>query len=563
MSDRNDKRTPEQRLLSLLDDLASGGDDSTTCADIEALLEQEPSLLDAYVEFISLHSALRRRYYVPEGEHSSTINAGVAPTSDLPVSRPSRRPRWNSLRWFAGGAALAASLLVGIWLFRTTPVEVDVPSQANAAQLDQDASAQGVAILSQLAGVEWASGEAPAEEGAPLPPGKLRIESGVMRLEFYSGAIAVIEGPASFDLLSAQKGYIHYGKLRVNVPPHAKGFTIGTATGNVVDLGTEFALDVPLQGQSELHVLDGEVDYFAHGLVNGDPRRLVGGQAIPLHAGSQDGLLISEASRFIGPAELAAMTKNEQAARLARIHGHRERLRKDPSLVAHYTFAETAVWSRTLVNDAPNAAKSTDGAIVGCRWVNGRWPGTAALQFSSASHRVRINVPGTYDSLSMATWIRVDELRGQQNVALLHPETDQSRILHWTLDRTPMGAVLHFSESNSPTSDLANRNHYSSVRHGVHETDLQKWIHLAVVYDHQLGRVSHYRDGQILGATNIVQPRPLSIGIADIGNWPYKNWAKGTEFETRNLNGLMDEFLILGRALDADEIWEIYEVGLP
>jgi hypothetical protein len=88
-------------------------------------------------------------------------------------------------------------------------------------------------------------------------------------------------------------------------------------------------------------------------------------------------------------------------------------------------------------------------------------------------------------------------------------------------------------------------------------------MHVAATYDSKAGQVSHFHDGKLIGINEIKEPRPLGIGIADIGNWPYHEWAEGTEFEMRNLNGAIDEFLIFKRALSPDEITQVFEAGRP
>ena len=88
-------------------------------------------------------------------------------------------------------------------------------------------------------------------------------------------------------------------------------------------------------------------------------------------------------------------------------------------------------------------------------------------------------------------------------------------------------------------------------------------MHLAVVYDPVEGYVTHYQNGKALAKNVIEEPRLLGVGTADIGNWPYQEWAAGTEFEVRNLNGAIGEFLIMKRAWSPEEIKVLWEVGRP
>jgi hypothetical protein len=101
------------------------------------------------------------------------------------------------------------------------------------------------------------------------------------------------------------------------------------------------------------------------------------------------------------------------------------------------------------------------------------------------------------------------------------------------------------------------------VKQALSQDDIGKWVHLAVVYDSDRKSVDHYVDGEILASKEIEIHQPVSIGVADLGNWPYKEWAKGTRFETRNIEGTMDEFIAFSRALSRSEIRQIYESGRP
>ena len=59
----------------------------------------------------------------------------------------------------------------------------------------------------------------------------LRLKSGAILIEFFSGATVVLEGPADFEIISKKKGHLSNGKLNAHVPPQARGFTIKTSAG--------------------------------------------------------------------------------------------------------------------------------------------------------------------------------------------------------------------------------------------------------------------------------------------------------------------------------------------
>ena len=109
-------------------------------------------------------------------------------------------------------------------------------------------------MLAGQADAVW-SNEAALADGALLPAGSLSLASGVAQIELFSGVTVIVEGAAEFEIISPMEMSVTRGKVRARVPEPAHGFRIHTAEGEVVDLGTEFALNVS-PTQAEVHVLD-------------------------------------------------------------------------------------------------------------------------------------------------------------------------------------------------------------------------------------------------------------------------------------------------------------------
>ena len=80
--------------------------------------------------------------------------------------------------------------------------------------------------------------------GGKLPAGTSRLAEGVVELEFDGGARVSIEGPAEFAPRSGQRMELTRGRLVAYVPKQARGFTVDTPTAEVIDLGTEFGVEV-------------------------------------------------------------------------------------------------------------------------------------------------------------------------------------------------------------------------------------------------------------------------------------------------------------------------------
>ena len=75
------------------------------------------------------------------------------------------------------------------------------------------------------------------------------------------------------------------GRLTVKVPEEAIGFTVQTPSGDVVDLGTEFAVDVGKKGATELYVLDGTVEHGQPSDRPGTGQVFRGGQSVRYESG--------------------------------------------------------------------------------------------------------------------------------------------------------------------------------------------------------------------------------------------------------------------------------------
>lgn len=569
-------RYPEHLSPDVITLIEAVIDDTATAEQVQRLeqsLGAHAEVRSLFLDYTDLKVALKRRYGHPADALDSQEFALPSPTA-TPTGRIPSGPAWSrvvlalaaSLLLVVGGLGLRTILFditdQSLKLASTQPLVAteDVAEPELAA--DQRASLNGIAVLTRTVDVEWSEGSPQYAKGSPVPLGNLSIDSGLLQIEFYCGAVTVIEGPASLDLLAADRGFLRSGKFRARVPKQARGFTIMTRSGDIEDLGTEFAVDMPQDDSlGEVHVLDGEIRF--HPKLSDEersPRHITAGQALQFDENNTK--LFAAADRFIGAEELESLSRKHTRSIRARWRNHREELLADPALIALYAYSPQARWSRTLRNYAPGAHDDTHGAVVGCDWVRGRWPGTKALRFRNASHRVCLNLPGQFESLTLATWIAVDDFHPTNNIALMHPDLDQPSCLHWTIDRVGSGATLHFAET-AVSWDAEKRQHYNSTRHGISDTDTGQWKHLAVVYDADRRIVSHYSDGILIGSKPIETVNPLSIGIANLGNWPYRDWAKGTQFETRNLNGRLDEFVVVGRAMQDEEIAKMHRAGTP
>jgi hypothetical protein len=87
------------------------------------------------------------------------------------------------------------------------------------------------------------------------------LSAGEVHIEFKSGAVVVLKGPAIFDVESENSGYLMLGQLTATATTAtSKGFTIQARSSRVVDLGTEFSANASSDGHSRIAVTSGEVE---------------------------------------------------------------------------------------------------------------------------------------------------------------------------------------------------------------------------------------------------------------------------------------------------------------
>ncbi|MBK1832627.1 LamG-like jellyroll fold domain-containing protein [Roseibacillus ishigakijimensis] len=428
------------------------------------------------------------------------------------------------------------------------------------------ASRDNIAVVSRLSQVRWAEGseQRAQKRGQALTAGVVELESGLLQIDFYSGATVTLEGPARLELVNAELARLEHGNLWANVPPPAQGFRVESRSFDVLDLGTEFGMSVTPQGDGEVHVLDGEVEVYQPGQkVKGEEKLLTTGQALRVGADGRREAMASAPKRFQGTRRL-----DEEADRRRKMWtSYRDGLKQDPDVVLYYDFEENSRWARRLPNVAKKAEANTDGAIVGSEWGEGRWFGKQALQYRNPSDRVRLHLDGRFSSLTLVAWVRVDSLKNSE-ISLLHPETRQDRFIHWTLvNVNDQGEKMHahFAESIKTGGTNEGRNHYHFATDLLRPagSSLGEWMQLALVYNPAGNIVKQFQNGQLVGALPLKEKRVLEIGTADLGNWPYKEWAKDTPFEVRNLNGAIDEFIVIRRAWTEEEVLSHYQVGKP
>lgn len=485
-------------LDSLIHRYLEGGIDAQAMARLNARLDADSEARRHFAELLNLDSAL------------ATMAAGWSEADTL-VSTESRhqktdksvRPtsvRWRCARAAAFIGAAAACVALGMWWL----------------------SPQDFARVEKIVGVSSLT------PGSILQGEKHELQAGTLALITSKGAKVVIEAPAVFQFESAQRLRLSQGRLSADVPPSAKGFTVITPSGDAVDLGTRFGVDVPLAGEAEVHVFQGEV--IAHAAK--DQRSLRTGDAVTMTTGGHAARDLRSAA-FIQGDEVNELTAGLAAGQRARSEAALSKLREDPALIALLDFE---------LGEAPDT----------CRTTQGRWPGSRASEFVRVGDHLKLDLGGerTWPRLTLASWVRLDRLDAPYQ-SLLHTdgwEVSNPGQVHWMVNRySTMRLALKGNAGSSSPDGFPDS--FTPVL-----PEIGRWMHLAVVYDSETKTTRFYLNGRFDSESRETTAHPARLGPAQIGNWNRTD---------RKLSGRVDEILILGRAMSDAEIQSLFESGNP
>jgi len=201
-------------------------------ARLEELLLEDPEARQLYLRHMQMRSLLET--FPPEADDQALEDA-LSGDKLVRVSLP------RSTLALAAAALAAFLIIIGSLLIGPTN------------------SAPKVATLIFAEDCQWKHPAAGLVEGERLPAGKIRLSSGTALIRFDGGAEMVISGESSVELISAEAGSLDKGEVVVRAEQGSEGFRLQTPDGEMVDLGTEFAVRVDPKSGTELHVLEGEV----------------------------------------------------------------------------------------------------------------------------------------------------------------------------------------------------------------------------------------------------------------------------------------------------------------
>jgi hypothetical protein len=256
-------------LLQPYDDLISAyGDGEISDADLrrlEACLMESAEARKAFVAAFQfrteLHFAVRARRAADAAIEG--IYAGKTAPARFSHDRVFQRIWPGRLRLPLAATSIVLACLLGwVVLAKFTERRVRLPETLADGMTPARVPGGNIAWLVNAQDCQWAKAEGEMP-GRDMKAGKqLRLLRGLAEIEFDRGARVILQGPANLELKSGSEALLHHGTLTARVPVQARGFTVLSPRGKVVDRGTEFGLSVDDAGATTVRVFKGVVVAF-------------------------------------------------------------------------------------------------------------------------------------------------------------------------------------------------------------------------------------------------------------------------------------------------------------
>jgi hypothetical protein len=286
----NPTRNVEQLTWELLDQTLSPADQVQLAELVQGSAEQRERYFDA----ILLHALLESRQEIDkQAIPDATFEASVSSLLDVPRANPVTAAGDGSA--CSGGVAPVRSLSRFTWSAVATACLILWIAAALVrfpAGEPHPTDSEYVGVISKTSGVVWREDSSLQHVPARLQAGQiLSLEAGVVELTLNSGCACVVKGPAAVEVVSPMCVRTLQGTVRARVSEEARGFVIETPTTRIVDLGTEFGVQVDSQGSTtDVVVFEGVVDLhpgkgFAETPSTATPydgqiKRLIAGEAL-------------------------------------------------------------------------------------------------------------------------------------------------------------------------------------------------------------------------------------------------------------------------------------------
>ena len=235
----------ENRIKNLISSML---DDSITAKESEELdkiLQGNAEAREVYRRYIDMHFSMNE---MAQDKETLKFTENLPQPEEMPEKFSAIKHKLLFFQVLAACLAIASAiaLLNTREVIKEVEVVKTVKERITLAQVSQVSE-----------DIKWTSSE--KKVGDEILDEDIILERGQLTITYNHGAEIKIEGPAHYSLKSLELAEMKYGQLAAKVPEAAQGFTIESPKAAIVDLGTEFALNVSKEGKSQVYVYEGEV----------------------------------------------------------------------------------------------------------------------------------------------------------------------------------------------------------------------------------------------------------------------------------------------------------------
>lgn len=505
----------KKELESLLMEVTEGQLSTEQRRRLSTIIDAYPDAKQLYLEHCQMHTMLAWEHGVMR---------------DLQLPSPAENPRqvarvvsnWKS---FATVAAIALIALT-LWQTRNGPSRIK-PGETVASLT------RSVAANLKLYGAS-----PDFSVGGEIRIGSYELDEGIVEITFPSGVEVLIEGPAAFEIQGPELMALNEGRLAAKVTPAGIGFTVETPDAEIVDHGTEFAIEVMGNVSSEVHVFKGEVEVHPkQSEPTVDPVRLFANQATHIDHSTLIPLGISiDEQKFLRNLDEPQPTYSGRVRELQPLAYYRMAVIDDG-----FTLKDAAKghgMTATVIKGDTRRQPFAPGRIGSSLRLGG--PRTGGYAQISPD----LQLPA--DEFTIMAWVRAKTLPRD---AILVSDADRLGIetLHFGFvgDHGQLGLTLTTETQELQVLDPT-------------QLPLEDWTHVAVVKS--TAGLQLYRDGVLVSIQPVSDFAAQVPGALSIGGSPQDLQGKKRTQRKGFWHGRIDELALFETALTSEQIAELYRL---
>jgi hypothetical protein len=388
-----------------------------------------------------------------------------------------------------------------------------------------------------------------------LASGRLVLRSGQITLGLLSGVTLTLEGPADLELLSIDQVHCRRGKLRTSVPRGAEGFVVTTPGSAVIDLGTEFALNVADDGKARVMVFKGEAEAAVLNKAGSPVRSQQVNERRAFAIDPQRGQIEAAAARSLDFVASPVMS----ATPLALDESYRKAiLAAGPWAYWRFEAIDAGVVADEVAGRGPLRAS---GPVK----LAGAGGGNRCLEFGPDESEQSVAMDGLWEPSSdpgyaVELWVLPARISHAALLSLIAPGPPTEDYKHmFLLELTASDRQSLFSPGlfrflhRWPPGD-SGRDNLFSTRHYVP----YRWHH--IVAQHTVGQLELYVDGvptHPVTPTSALATEPCRVLLGRLKPLPRLTG----RVHSRPFVGLIDELALYNRPLGIEEIQRHHELG--